>query len=139
MRILILCTGNSCRSQMAAAFLRSFDASMKVCSAGTQPADSVHPFAVRVMAELGIDISRELPKNVEIYKHQSWDYVITVCMGASETCPVFVGRVTHRLHFEFDDPATVRGDEDFVLSEFRRIRDEIKDTFFSFYQHIIKR
>ena len=90
------------------------------------------------MAELGIDISRETPKSVEIYRKQPWDYVITVCGEAKETCPVFAGQVNHRMHIGFDDPASVRGDETFVLSEFRRIRDEIKDSFFSIYRQMLK-
>ncbi|MGM9706092.1 MAG: arsenate reductase ArsC [Prevotella sp.] len=136
MRILILCTGNSCRSQMAHGFMQSFDASLTVCSAGTQPAAHVHPLAVKAMAEAGIDISSHTPKSVTDYLHQSWDYVITVCGGANETCPAFLGPVAHRLHIGFDDPSKSQGSDDFVWSEFRRVRDEIRDAFFAFYKEL---
>ena len=87
MKILILCTGNSCRSQMAQAFLQSYDKNLKVFSAGTEPADKVNPFAIQVMNELGIDISNNKPNHVNQYLDEEWDYVITVCGGANETCP----------------------------------------------------
>lgn len=132
-RILILCTGNSARSQMAEGLLKSFDSKLQVSSAGTNPAEKVSPFAVRAMRELGIDISDHHPKNVEQFINQSFDYVITVCDNATETCPVFVGQVTHRLHISFEDPAEARGTDDHVLSVFRRIRDEIKRTFYQLY------
>ncbi len=133
MRILILCTGNSCRSQMAEGFLKSFDLSLQVFSAGTKPSASVHPKAVQVMREIGIDLSRNFPKSTDLFVQQSFDYVITVCGHAQENCPVFVGDVKNRLHIGFDDPAEVTGSEDHVLGEFRRIRDEIKARFYEFY------
>jgi len=132
-KILVLCTGNSCRSQMAEAFLKSFDYEMKVVSAGTEPSSQVHPKAVQVMKEVGIDISDGKPKSVNDFIDESFDYVITVCGGAKESCPVFTGDVKHRLHIGFDDPAEVEGSEEFILSEFRRIRDEIKRDFKKFY------
>jgi arsenate reductase len=138
MRILILCTGNSCRSQMAQAFLASFDSSLNVFSAGTEPAEEINPKAVAVMGEAGIDLSGAYPKNVRLYLDEEWDYVITVCGGANESCPMFTGKVKHRLHFGFDDPASVTGDSEYVMSEFRRIRNEIKNKFFSFYMEEIK-
>ena len=95
MKILVLCTGNSCRSQMAQGFLQSFDGSLEVRSAGTAPAACVHPFAVRVMAEAGIDISNHTPRNVEDFLCEAWDYVITVCGGADRSCPNFSGKVTY--------------------------------------------
>ncbi len=134
MKILILCTGNSCRSQMAEGFLKSFDKKLKVVSAGTNPGTEVHPKAVQVMKDEGIDISKNKPKNVEVFTNESFDFVITVCDDAKETCPVFTGKVKHRLHIGFDDPAEVQGSEDFILSEFRRIRDEIKREFRKFYE-----
>ena len=134
MKILILCTGNSCRSQMAEAFLQSFDNRMTVCSAGTEPAEKVNEKTIQVMREAGIDISENAPKSVEQYRQETWDYVITVCNDADRNCPVFSGKVKHRLHIGFDDPAKITGSSEFVLSEFRRIRDEIKEKFYQFYQ-----
>ncbi|MCF6240196.1 MAG: arsenate reductase ArsC [Bacteroidales bacterium] len=134
MKILILCTGNSCRSQMAEGFLKSFDNNLDVYSAGTNPSGQTHPKAIQVMKETGIDISDSYPKDVEKFINQSFDYVITVCDNAKETCPVFLGDVKHRLHIGFEDPAEVSGDEAFILSEFRRIRDEIKRDFKQFYE-----
>lgn len=133
MKILVLCTGNSCRSQMAQGFLQSFSSVHEVCSAGTHPARNVHPLAVAVMKEVGIDISAHVPKNVKGYLGQQWDYVITVCGDANEHCPTFTGKVEHYLHFGFDDPSRLCGSEEFVLSEFRRVRDDIKFMFQRFY------
>ncbi len=133
MKILILCTGNSCRSQMAHGFLQSFNKDLEVHSAGTKPADRVNSKAVEVMGEVGIDLSRHTPKSVETYLNDEWDYVITVCGGANESCPMFVGNVNHRLHIGFDDPSDAVGTDEFVMSEFRRVRDEIKQKFSEFY------
>ena len=139
MRILILCTGNSCRSQMAHGFLQSFSPALKVYSAGTRPAAQVNPTAVKVMQEAGIDISNHTPHNVEEYLDQEWDYVITVCGGANESCPAFTGKVRHRLHIGFEDPSEATGSPEFIMGEFRRIRDEIKERFLEFYRTDIKR
>lgn len=140
MKILILCTGNSCRSQMAHGFLQSLDASLEVHSAGTNPGREVNPTAIAVMRESGIDLSGHEPKSVEQYLDEEWDYVITVCGGANENCPMFSGSVQHRLHLGFDDPSEVTGTPDFVLEEFRRVRDEIKKRFAEFYvTEILKR
>jgi arsenate reductase (thioredoxin) len=138
MRILILCTGNSCRSQMAHGFLRSFDSKLEVFSAGTFPAVKINQKAVKVMLEAGIDISMNTPKSVNLYLDQKWDYVITVCDDANETCPFFPGIVKHRLHMGFEDPSNVSGTEEFVIKEFRRIRDEIQSTFYKFYIDYLK-
>lgn len=139
MKILILCTGNSCRSQMAEAFLKSFDPSLVVHSAGTNPSTRVHPKAIQVMKEAGIDLSSAFPKNVDRFINEPFDYVITVCDNAKETCPVFVGKVKHRLHIGFDDPAEAQGTEEEILAVFRRVRDEIKKDFSHFYsEHISK-
>ncbi len=138
MNILILCTGNSCRSQMAQALMTSFDNTLEVFSAGTEPAEKVNERAIAVMNEIGIDISSAYPKSVTQYLDQEWDYVITVCGGANENCPMFVGKVKHRLHFGFDDPAAVTGDNEFVMREFRRIRNEIKERFLTFYNEEVK-
>jgi arsenate reductase len=138
-RILILCTGNSCRSQMAEGFLKSFDKNLEVNSAGTKPAEKVNPFAIRAMKEIGIDISSGVAEDVSKYLSQSFDYVITVCDNAKETCPVFVGNVKHRLHIGFDDPADVVGTEEEVMPVYRRVRDEIKRDFYEFYLKELKR
>ncbi|MBO5271366.1 MAG: arsenate reductase ArsC [Muribaculaceae bacterium] len=132
MKILILCTGNSCRSQMAHGFIQAFYPDFDVHSAGTKPASQVNPKAIEVMAEAGIDISTHYPKNVDIYLNEEWDYVITVCGGANESCPNFTGKVANRLHIVFDDPSDAIGNDDYVMSEFRRVRDEIKLKFASF-------
>ncbi|MGL4851464.1 MAG: arsenate reductase ArsC [Phocaeicola sp.] len=137
-KILILCTGNSCRSQMAHGFLQSFDEQIKVCSAGTQAAGKLNEGAVKAMAEVGIDISTHTSDSVEVYLGEAWDYVITVCGGANETCPAFSGKVSHRLHMGFDDPSHAMGTPEFIESEFRRVRDEIKRGFYEFYLREIK-
>ena len=138
MNLLILCTGNSCRSQMAQGFLQSFDKNLTVCSAGTEPAKQVNPTAVKVMKEAGIDISDHTPKLVDQYLNEEWDYVITVCDHANETCPAFFGKVKHRLHMGFEDPSLATGTEEYILSEFRRVRDEIKENFYRFYKNNLK-
>lgn len=114
---------------MAEGFLKHFDNSLHVCSAGTEPASHINPNAVKVMDEIKIDISNGIPENVAKYLNQEWDYVITVCGHANETCPVFSGKVKHRLHIGFDDPAAATGKEEEILVEFRRIRDEIQTDF----------
>jgi arsenate reductase (thioredoxin) len=131
--VLILCTGNSCRSQMAEAILRKLDPSIEVHSAGTQPAAGVHPLALQVMREIGIDLSDRKPKNVDRFLPRPFTFVITVCDGARESCPVFTGRVQHRLHIGFDDPATATGSPEEVLATFRRVRDEIRSRFAEFH------
>lgn len=118
---------------MAEAFLKSFDSSLEVYSAGTKPAARVHPKAVAVMKEAEIAIDGAFPKDVDRFLKETFDYVITVCDNAKETCPVFVGSVKHRLHIGFDDPAEATGTEDEVLSTFRRVRDQIKTQFWDFY------
>ncbi len=138
MRILILCTGNSCRSQMAEGIVKALDRRVDVVSAGTNPASHVHPLAVRVMRESGIDISGAAPKHVDHFLGQEFDYVITVCDRARETCPVFTGKVKHRLHHDFEDPSEFRGTDQEVLAEFRRVRDEIRDYFVKFMHNMIK-
>src|SRR5215470_1350373 len=103
-RILVLCTGNSARSQMAAGFLKSFDSRLDVFSAGTQPAARINPHAVQAMREVGIDISAGVPKSVNQFTSQSFDYVITVCDDADKNCPNFSGKVGKRVHIGFIDP-----------------------------------
>ena len=134
--ILILCTGNSCRSQMAEGFLKSFDTELVVYSAGTSPSAEVHPKAIEAMKEIGIDISNGKPESVDKYLTHSFDYVITVCGNAKETCPVFIGNVKEQLHIGFEDPADATGTEEEILNEFRKIRDEIKIDFLEWYNSI---
>lgn len=138
MKILILCTGNSCRSQMAHGILQSFDKTLTVCSAGTEASGKLNEKAVAVMKEIGIDISHHTSDPVDLYLNEEWDYVITVCGGANENCPAFLGKVKHRLHMGFDDPSHVTGTDEFIWSEFRRVRDEIKEGFLKFYDSEIQ-
>jgi len=133
MKILIICTGNSCRSQMAEAFLRSFDDRLDVSSAGTEPAEQVHPLTIKVMQEKGFDLTDKQTKHVSEFIRDDFDYVITVCGGARETCPVFFGRVKQPLHMGFDDPAAATGSEQEILAVFRQVRDEIYAEFKEFY------
>ena len=120
---------------MAAGFLASFDKRLDVHSAGTYPATRVHPRAVQVMKESGIDISQATPKSVDIYLDQPFDYVITVCDNAKESCPVFSGKVGRRLHMGFDDPSFFAGTEEQKMVEFRRVRDLIRADFESLYRN----
>jgi len=123
---------------MAHGFLQSFDNNIIVRSAGTEPASRVNPKAVKVMAEAGIDISHHTPRLVSQYLGDEWDYVITVCDHANETCPLFMGKVKHRLHMGFEDPSKAAGTDEFIWGEFRRIRDEIKKAFYELYVKQIK-
>ena len=134
MKILILCTGNSCRSQMAHGFLQSFDKRLQVFSAGTEPASKVNPMAVDVMKKAGIDISHHKPANVDQYLSEEWDYVITVCDNANEVCPVFPGKVRNRLHMGFEDPSVAKGNYTEIINEFYRIRNDIRDEFYRLYE-----
>lgn len=138
MKVLILCTGNSCRSQMAHGFLQSFDERLQVYSAGTEASGKLNKKAVEVMAEIGIDISKNSSDSVEKYLNEKWDYVITVCGGANESCPAFIGEVNNRLHIGFDDPSHAVGTDEFIQSEFLRVRDEIKEAFFKLYSEEMK-
>jgi arsenate reductase len=137
-KVLVLCTGNSARSQMAEGFLKSLDPYLEVYSAGTQPSVQVNPAAIQVMQEIGIDISHGLPKNVSQFLSDSFDYVITVCDDADQNCPVFTGRVKHRLHIGFADPARAVGSQEEVLAVFRTVRDQIKARFSQFYNRTVK-
>jgi arsenate reductase (thioredoxin) len=125
-RVLILCTGNSARSQMAEGLLRHLAGDrFEVASSGVSPTQ-VRPEAIAVMRELGIDISHHRSKSVDEFAGQQFDYVITVCDNANEQCPVFPG-TTKRLHWSFDDPAAAQGDEQARLAVFRRVRDQIRE------------
>jgi arsenate reductase len=123
--VLILCTGNSARSQMAEGLLRhDADGRLEVASAGTKPS-SVRPEAIAVMAEIGIDISGQRSKSVDEFRGRAFDAVITVCDNARETCPVFFA-AGQRLHGDFEDPAACHGDEAHRLCAFRRVRDQLR-------------
>ena len=124
---------------MAHGFLQSFSSNIEVHSAGTIPAARVNPQAVETMLEAGIDISGHTPKDVSIYLQQEWDYVITVCGGANESCPAFTGNVKHRLHIGFEDPSEATGTPEFIKSEFRRIRNQIRTSFRLFYHTNIEK
>jgi arsenate reductase len=137
-RILVLCTGNSARSQMAAGFLQSFDPRLDVYSAGTHPAALINPFAVRAMREVGIDISGGAPKSVHQFVHQGFDYVFTVCDDADKNCPNFSGKVGKLVHIGFIDPAEAKGSDEQIMAVFRRVRDEIKEKFSAYYTKEIK-
>lgn len=137
-RVLILCTGNSCRSQMAEGILKSFNQNLEVYSAGTNIANEVHPKAIEVMQEIGIDISSSYPKMVNQFLDQFFDYVITVCDSARDNCPNFTGKVNQRLHIGFEDPAKATGTEEEILSVFRKVRDEIYTDFKKFYNENLK-
>lgn len=121
---------------MAHGFLQSLDPSLIVCSAGTNASGKLNLKAVEVMKEAGIDISHHTSDSVDKYLNDEWDYVITVCGGAKETCPMFSGRVKHQLHIGFDDPSDAEGTPEFIQSEFIRVRDQIKEAFYNFYLKI---
>lgn len=123
---------------MAHGFLQSFDANLEVHSAGTNASGKLNPQAVKVMKEAGIDISHHTSDSVDKYLNEAWDYVITVCGGANETCPMFSGKVMHRLHMGFDDPTDATGTPEFIHSEYIRVRDEIKKAFFDWHLNTIK-
>ena len=137
-KILIICTGNSCRSQMAEGILKTFDDEIEVHSAGTKPAQYVSSKAIKVMDEIGIDISGNYPKNVNSFINDEFDYVITVCDSAKESCPIFTGKVKNRLHIGFEDPYEAIGTEKEVMDFYIKIRNEINTEFRKFYNSIIK-
>ena len=125
-RVLVLCTGNSCRSQMAEGWLRIlYPDRVEAFSAGAAPAERIHPLAIRVMAEVGADLGSAKPKSLSEFLSQSFDKVLTTCDSANEACPVFPGRA-ERFHRDFFDPAHAAGTEAEQLAVFRRVRDEIR-------------
>ena len=134
-KVLIICTGNSCRSQMAEGWLKSFSPEIEVHSAGTVPAPRVSSKAIAVMKEAGIDISGQTPKSVDQFIGREFDFVITVCDDAKETCPVFTGSVGKRFHMGFEDPTNAVGSETEVMDAFRKIRDEIGAGFLALSRH----
>jgi len=123
---------------MAHGFLKSFDSRIQVASAGTEASGQINPQAVQAMKEVGVDISNHSSDPVEQYLDEAWDFVITVCGGANENCPAFLGQVEKRLHIGFDDPSHATGSPEFIWSEFIRVRDEIKSSFYQLYLQEIK-
>lgn len=132
-RVLILCTGNSCRSQMAETLWETLgNGEWESESAGSKPSGYVHPLAIRAMQELDIDISQNTSKSLEQFRDQSFDLVVTVCDNAKESCPVFPG-AKEALHWPFDDPADATGTGDEKMVVFRPVRDEIKNTIQNYF------
>jgi arsenate reductase len=123
---------------MAHGFLESFDDRLDVASAGTEASGKLNTKAVEVMKDLGIDIGHHSSDPVDMYLGDVWDYVITVCDGANEVCPVFTGKVKHRLHIGFEDPSNATGTEQFIHSEYLRVRDEIQEAFYKLYTEEMK-
>ena len=132
-QVLILCTGNSCRSQMAEGLINArLSSQFQAASAGTDPSGYIHPKAIAAMAELGIDLSQNESKNLEQFRGHYFDYVITVCDSANENCPVWLDKAGARYHLGFDDPAKAIGTDEEIMAEFRRVRDEINNQLFTF-------
>ena len=121
---------------MAEGYLKSFDKNLEVYSAGTKPAEEVNLNSIKVMKEVGIDISLQYPQDVDEFIDKSFDYVITVCDNAKEVCPVFNGEVKQQLHIPFEDPADATGTEEKVLNVYRKVREEIKERFRIFYEEL---
>lgn len=131
-KVLFLCTGNSCRSQMAEGILKHFaGGSFEAASAGVAPATRVHPLAIQVMAEIGIDISRQKTKSVDQFFNQKFDYVITLCDAAKQSCPIFPGKY-QQIHWDIEDPVFAEGTEEEKLTAFRKSRDSIKEKILDF-------
>jgi arsenate reductase len=127
--VLILCTGNSCRSHLAEGILRATAGDLiEVASAGSKPAGYVHPKSIEVLNEIGIDISGHHSKHMDEFLSRPVDTVITVCGNADQACPMFPGQL-HRFHWGFDDPAHATGNDEEILKEFRRVRDQIRLVF----------
>lgn len=124
---------------MAEGFLKSFDNNLYVYSAGVNPAKQISSKTVKVMDEVGIDISKHYPKSVDDFIPRAFDYVITVCDNAKEECPVFIGKVRYKIHLPFEDPHDAKGTEEEQLAVYRRVRDEIKKEFSKLYETRIKR
>jgi len=124
---------------MAEGILQNMNPDLEVLSAGTKPEKAVNPYAIRVMSEIGIDISLNHPKNVDEFVNLPFDYVITVCDNAKESCPVFTGHVKHRLHIGFADPAGAVGTDEEIMDVYRKTRDEIKKEFSKLYSQSMKK
>ena len=129
--ILFLCTGNSCRSQMAEGFAKTmFSKDLKIFSAGTEP-KTIHPIAVKVMQEIGIDISQQRSKNISEVPIDKIDLVVTLCGDAAENCPIFPGKIK-KIHWEIEDPAKTKGSEEEIAKVFRKVRDNIRSFIISY-------
>ena len=129
-KVLILCTGNSCRSQMAEGLLTSFSSNIKVYSAGTKP-EKVNPFAIRAMAEIGLDISKNTSNHADEYAHFDFDYVFTVCDNVKEICPIYP-KAKQMIHHSFPDPADATGTEQEQLKVYVEVRNQLSDYFKAF-------
>jgi arsenate reductase len=132
-QVLFLCTANSCRSQMAEGIINHFLGDKIAAFSAGMEATHVNPTAIAVMQEIGIDISRHQSKNLTVFDGQNFDYVITLCGSANETCPLYIGG-TKKMHIGFEDPAKATGTRDEIRKEFRRIRDEIKESLLMFFK-----
>ena len=137
MKVLIICRANSCRSQIAEAILKRFDPDLIVKSAGPEPAEVVHPLTIRAMAEIGIDISQSSTTNINEFVNEDWDFVITVCDIAKESCPAFLGNVKNSICLKFEDPLAYKGDDEFLLKLIRTTRTQIVNEFEDFYNEFI--
>lgn len=133
-KVLVLCTGNSCRSQMAEGLINACLEGFEAYSAGTEPNRYVHPKVIEVMNEIGIDLSLNETKRLDQFQQERFDYVITVCNSAREQCPVWLGEAGARIHIGFDDPAEATGSDEEITAEFRRVRDEIRKRVLGFLQ-----
>lgn len=134
MKILIICRANSCRSQMAEAILKKIDPALFVKSAGPEPAEIVHPLTIKAMEEIGIDISQSTTANIKQFLNEDWDFVITVCDIAKESCPAFLGNVKNSFHLKFADPLDYEGSDEFLLKLIRSTRTQIINEFEDFYK-----
>ncbi|NJO69377.1 MAG: arsenate reductase ArsC [Bacteroidetes bacterium] len=135
--ILIICKANSCRSQMAEAFLKKIDPSLQVFSAGIIPAKEVHPTTIKVMSEFGYDLSKYKPSDISEFVGQHWDVVITVCDFAELNCPVEIGKASKRVHYRFADPVEYTGSENSKIGVFREVRDLIQEKMEELYHDLI--
>jgi len=137
-KVLFLCTNNSCRSQMAEGIINHFfKGKIKAFSAGTNPT-KVNPRAIKVMQEIGIDISKNRSKHLDEFKNEQFDYVITLCDEANEVCPVYFGN-TKKVHIGFPDPAKTKGTEEEVLEKFRKVRDDEKSKLLDYFKNKISK
>ena len=135
-KILVIGTGNSVRSQMAEGILFSLNPELEVYSAGTDPDDKINPLTIDVMDEIGIDISRHIPKSVDDFLDQSFDYAITVCDNAKETDIPFTGNIREKFHISIEDPTETKGSEEEKLKAFRQAREEIRERLGEFFHNI---
>ncbi len=138
MRVLVVCTGNSCRSQMAEAFLKDFDPSIEVLSAGVLPEKQVSPYTIRIMNEAFIDIANNRTKSVESCLYMNFDYLITLSNYSKEKCSKLKGKVRNMVHIPVEDPAEAIGTEEAILEKYREVRNQIKFEMFDFYLNTIK-